>query len=95
MQSVEVNNKKVQDFLKTLSGLPTGATNILVFQTDVDAADKVESISQAFKAHTCVLHWSIDIDDVDNVLRIEGSRQLKEQDVVTLVNAHNYTCCPL
>ena len=43
-----------------------------------------------FNNHTEIIKWSIDLEDIDNVLRIEATTNLFEEDVIDLVKVKGF-----
>ena len=63
---------------------------VLVFRTDIKSKKKVKYISPILSNNKAVLDWSIDLEDIDNVLRIEATPNLKEKDVIGLVKMNGF-----
>lgn len=68
---------------------------VLVFRTDIASQEKIESIQPFLNRNKKVLKWSIDIKDIDNVLRIEAAPSLFEQDVIGLISMHGFYVEPM
>lgn len=64
---------------------------ILIFQTDIESEENVASIEPVLNNHTHILNWSIDLEDIDNVLRIETTASLTEEAVIEMVKKHDFT----
>lgn len=60
--------------------------HILIFKTDIDSKWKLNCVSKFFKNHQHIFRWSLDMEDVDNVLRIEASDEIIESDVIHLLH---------
>jgi len=65
---------------------------VLIFQTNIDSKKHIESFKPIFNGHKHILNWSIDIEDIDNVLRIEATEQLHEKDVINLIVENGFDC---
>ncbi|MBJ6367178.1 hypothetical protein [Snuella sedimenti] len=63
---------------------------LLIFQTDIKSKKKVKSLKPVFNTHPDIIKWSIDLEDIDNVLRIEATTNLSEEDVVDLVKVNGF-----
>ena len=50
--------------------------NILIFRTNIKTKKKVKAVKPLFNNHPVITAWSIDIEDIDNVLRIEAQEQV-------------------
>jgi hypothetical protein len=58
---------------------------LLIFRTDIKTKKKVKSLKPLFNNHSEISDWSIDLEDIDNVLRIEATKVLIEEEIVGLV----------
>ena len=67
-------------------------SKILVLRTDIKTRKKVKAVRPLFDNHPVIREWSIDTKDIDNVLRIEASDRLTEQEIVHLVRSHGFAC---
>ena len=64
--------------------------NLLIFRTDIKSKKKVKSIKSIFNSHSDIIKWSIDLEDIDNVLRIEATKNLLEENVINLVKTKGF-----
>ena len=73
--------------------------NVLVFQTNINSDERIHRVAcrlcklQA-RCADAVCKWSIDLEDCDNVLRIE-TKTLTETDVIRLLTNAGLQCTPL
>jgi len=65
---------------------------ILIFRTDIKTKKKFKVIKPLFNEHPGIYDWSIDIEDIDNVLRIEATENLIESDVINLSKIQGFYC---
>ncbi len=65
---------------------------LLIFRTDIKTKKKVKAIKPLFNNHPGITDWSIDTEDIDNVLRIEAAENLNEHDVISLINTRGFYC---
>lgn len=63
---------------------------LLIFQTDIRSKKKIESLKPIFNNHSDIIEWSIDLEDIDNVLRIEASTNSLEDDIINLVKTKGF-----
>ncbi|MET2984744.1 hypothetical protein [Aureibaculum conchae] len=63
---------------------------LLIFKTDIKSKKKVKSLKPVFNGNKDIINWSIDLEDIDNVLRIESTKNLSEQDVIGLVQTNGF-----
>lgn len=60
-------------------------TNILILRTNIKTKKRVKIIKHIFNNHPSIINWSIDTEDIDNVLRIEATENIDEKDVITIL----------
>ena len=63
---------------------------LLLFRTDIKSKKKVKSLKSMFNNHNDILDWSVDLEDIDNVLRIEATVNVTEDDIVQLVKDNGF-----
>ncbi len=61
-----------------------------LFHTDIKSKRKVRHIKSLLDKHTDILKWSIDIEDIDNVLKIESNANLTDQDIIQLIRTRGF-----
>ena len=66
--------------------------NVLIFKTELETKIKVKTVMSIFDPHPCIIDWSIDTEDIDNVLRIEVFNTLKENDIITMMKTNGFYC---
>ncbi len=65
---------------------------LLIFKTDIKTKKKIKTIKPLLNGLSTIINWSIDIEDIDNVLRIETSENLDEKDIINLVKTNGFNC---
>lgn len=68
--------------------------NILVFKTSIRSQTDREHIRAGLDGRQDIQDWSVDLEDIDCVLRVV-SNGFSAQQVISLVNAHGYDCAEL
>jgi len=68
--------------------------HILVFKTNITSVCNKNQLQFSLNANLGILHWNIDHEDVDNVLRVV-SETLSHFDIVKLVCIHGFECMEL
>ncbi|WP_159090630.1 hypothetical protein [Aquimarina aquimarini] len=63
---------------------------LLIFQTDIKTKKKVKSLKPVLSNHSDIIDWSIDLEDIDNVLRIEATANLSEKEVIDLLQVEGF-----
>ena len=67
---------------------------ILVFKTNIDTLQDVELVSDALQSCSDIISWSIDLEDIDKVLRIESDYDITLR-IEQMINANGYLCLAL
>lgn len=65
---------------------------IHVFRTNIETKADVNFLKKTFSSDPKIKQWSIDLEDIDNVLRIEASRNLNKQDIIEKVTSQGFYC---
>lgn len=65
---------------------------LLILKTDIKTKKRVKTVSPVFDRITAIDRWTIDLEDVDKVLRIEAKDFLKEEDIVKLMDSYGVWC---
>ncbi len=67
---------------------------ILVYKTNFDTNVDIEYASTILKSFNEIVTWSIDNEDIDNVLRIVSKVDISDR-LVPLLNQTGYSCSEL
>ncbi|MTI30226.1 hypothetical protein [Xanthovirga aplysinae] len=73
----------------------TPSNPLLIFRTDIKTRKKVKVIKPLFNNHPLIVKWSVDTEDIDNVLRIETINDISENEIIILLKACGFHCEPL
>ena len=68
---------------------------VLVFRSNIESKEKIDHLEPLFNAHAEVLNWSIDLEDIDNVLRVEATKKITEADVIKIIQINGIQIEPL
>ena len=68
---------------------------LLILRTNIKTKKKVKVVKPLFNNNPIISKWSIDLEDIDNVLKIEAQDDLKETDLIHLVKTAGFYCEPL
>lgn len=66
--------------------------NILIFKTDLSTDLDVKYVQPIFDSYFSIIDWSVDLEDVDNVLRIVAKDSIKDADIIRLMQANKVIC---
>ncbi|MDD7887066.1 hypothetical protein [Flavivirga sp. 57AJ16] len=64
--------------------------HLLIFETDIKSKKKVKSLKPILNEHADILKWSIDLEDIDNVLRIEATNNITENEIIDMVKTRGF-----
>jgi hypothetical protein len=65
---------------------------LLILRTNIKTKKKVKTIKPLFNNHPTIFNWSVDTEDIDNVLRIEAQDNLSENEIIHLVKTCGFYC---
>lgn len=65
-------------------------TRLVILRTNIKSRKKLKTIVPVLDGHASIHQWSIDIEDIDNVLRVETNEDLQEKDVIQLVRENGF-----
>ncbi|TGV00372.1 hypothetical protein [Flavivirga rizhaonensis] len=64
--------------------------HLLIFETDIESKEKVKSLHSLLNKHSSILKWSVDLEDIDNVLRIEATTNITETDIINMIKTRGF-----
>lgn len=68
--------------------------NILVFATNIETETDKQKISNILDEHSEIQQWTLDLEDIDCVLRIV-SDTLSEDDIIGIIKSQDFNCSQL
>ena len=68
-----------------------GDMKVLVLKTNIKSELKKKKIEHHFNNHKSIYKWSIDLEDIDKVLRIEACHKLPQKEVLNLISAAGFS----
>lgn len=68
---------------------------LFIFSTNINTQQKVKSVHQLFNNDQNIIDFSVDIEDIDNVLRIEATDIINESDIINRVKNKGFNCVEL
>lgn len=68
------------------------SNEVLVFRTDIKTRKKVKVVKPVLNNHPRISRWSVDTEDIDNVLRIETLYEMEEEEIIFLIRACGFYC---
>lgn len=66
--------------------------HVLVLKTNIDNEQKLNAVNSRFDTISQIKEWSVDQEDIDNVLRIVASKEMNESDVIKVLDSMNFIC---
>ena len=65
---------------------------ILVFRTSIASKKAVAVTAPFFNEHPEILDWSIDLEDWENILRIEAKDDIEVRNLIQHIHTLGYSC---
>ena len=66
-------------------------SSIHIFKTNIASTNEIEKIASLLSTDARIIKWSIDVYDIDHVLRIE-SKELSSNEIIERVCLAGYEC---
>ena len=85
------NNDKMPFILLDENSSPR-LTHIHVFRTGIKTMENVNNISPVMNSHPKIESWSVDTEDIDNVLRIVAHGKLNEAEIIKQLRKCGFFC---
>lgn len=63
---------------------------LLIFKTNINTQEKVDSLSLLFDKNPLISSWSVDLLDIDCVLRIEAYDGLTHKHIENVISKNGY-----
>jgi hypothetical protein len=67
---------------------------ILIFKTNIQTEQDKQCVQHALNTHDQIQRWTIDLYDVDCVLRVESEAIIPEQ-IIAVIEHHGFECSEL
>ncbi|MFT5725138.1 MAG: hypothetical protein ACI9JN_002261 [Bacteroidia bacterium] len=76
--------------------IDTNATqkSIWIYVTDIETMHQIDIVSKTLNAEPSILKWSVDTEDIDNVLRVE-SKYVGEHHIQLALERQGLNCKPM
>ncbi|MDT7832899.1 hypothetical protein RQM59_10945 [Flavobacteriaceae bacterium S356] len=65
---------------------------LLILKTDISSNEKIKRLLPIFNSHPIIRRWSVDTEDIDNVLRIEVAEKRNDMEIIKIVKDQGFYC---
>lgn len=65
---------------------------LLILRTSIKTQTHVENVKAILNSYPVITKWSVDTEDIDNVLRIEARDHVNELELMHLIRQQGYIC---
>ena len=69
-------------------------TLVWVYVTNIESQMIIRAAAKVLNAESAVIKWTVDSEDIDNVLRVE-TRSLEENYIPSLLEKYQLICVPM
>lgn len=66
--------------------------SILVFRTSLKSKKDVQKIAKSLNVHKQVITWNVDLEDWENILRIEATKKGLTNEIAACIKGLGYLC---
>ncbi|MBC3757548.1 hypothetical protein H7U19_03985 [Hyunsoonleella sp. SJ7] len=67
-------------------------TQLFILKTNIRSSEQIERIRYFFENSKSIVKWSLDTEDIDNVLKIEATANLDEGDIINQIKSEGFYC---
>ena len=71
---------------------PTVSIRVFIFRTNIKSKKKAKTIKPFLNGNSSITRWTVDYEDIDNVLRIEAKEYLDEDTIISQIKSYGYHC---
>lgn len=64
---------------------------VFIFKTNVQTKNQIQSLKLELDSLFSETHWNFDLEDCDNILRVESEYYIQET-VIKLLKNNNFSC---
>uniref|UniRef100_UPI00404B1FA4 hypothetical protein n=1 Tax=Flavobacterium sp. TaxID=239 RepID=UPI00404B1FA4 len=65
---------------------------VLVFRTSIKSKNDIKLVANYLNNNDAVLTWNVDLDDWENILRIEAKRESLAEQIIQNINNFGFKC---
>lgn len=65
---------------------------VLILKTNISSYKKAKRLLPIFNSHPFIKRWSVDTEDIDNVLRIEVAEKQNDHEIIEIVKDQGFYC---
>ena len=65
---------------------------LFILKTDIKAQWQVNKLKPVFQKYEHIARWTVDMDDIDRVLKLETNVDAEQQDMIKLVQDQGIYC---
>ena len=65
---------------------------LFILKTDIKSQRQANKLGPVFMKDQQISRWTIDLDDVDKVLKVETRKDYDENDMINIVRSQGFHC---
>lgn len=66
--------------------------NLFILKTNINSDKSIRILSNVFNTKSFIMRWTLDTEDIDNVLKINCQSGIKEKEVIQLIESSGFSC---
>lgn len=95
MQKLHPSTKNIKQMISPFYHKRKRNISIHILKTNINNKTAINTLKLLFNTHPDVIKWSVDLEDVDKVLRVETTKNLTGDAIIKDVIARGFYCEPL
>lgn len=64
---------------------------LIILKTNIASETDVDALRDVLDRHDSIRRWTVDLEDVDKVLRIEASGEVPNQEIIDIIGTRGFT----
>ncbi|MEO9483123.1 MAG: hypothetical protein ABJG47_06745 [Ekhidna sp.] len=65
---------------------------LFILKTNIKSQLQVNKLKHEFDKYTHIARWTVDLDDIDRVLKVETKVDAEQSELINLVGKHGIYC---
>lgn len=65
---------------------------LLILKTDISSKQQLDKLEPVFKQNQYITRWTVDLEDIDKVLKVETTSDTEQNELIQLVRNQGIYC---
>lgn len=65
---------------------------LFILKTDISSRRQLDRLAPVFEQNKCIRRWTVDLEDIDKVLKVETNNDSEQNELIRLVRDQGIYC---